>query len=118
MHDSFVHNGHYFQYKKETLENKHQQQDDRFITIRYIGRSTQPIKDLLNHIKEWSSKTVTNETVIYRSRSGGSDARWERQATRPARPIDTVSLDEAQKAHINADINEYLHPDTAKWYAA
>jgi DNA polymerase III delta prime subunit len=42
----------------------------------------------------------------------------ERQATHPARPVSTVSLDEAQKTQVVADINEYLHPATAKWYAA
>jgi chaperone BCS1 len=118
--DSFVYNGQHFYYEKQTIENKYQQQDDRYVIIRCMGRSTQPIKDFLGHVKDWSSKRVNNNTNIYRSRYGGryEGAQWERQATRPARPVSTVSLDEVQKTQIVADINEYLHPATAKWYAA
>jgi chaperone BCS1 len=118
--DSFVYNGQYFYYEKQTVENKYQQRDDKYVIIRCMGRSTQPIKNFLSHVKDWSSKRVNNATDIYRSRYGGryEGARWERQATRPARPVSTVSLDEAQKTQVVADINEYLHPATAKWYAA
>ncbi|KAI4218337.1 MAG: hypothetical protein L6R36_009007, partial [Xanthoria steineri] len=42
---------------------------------------------------------------------------WNRVASRPSRPIETVVLDHEQKSRLLADINEYLHPKTAIWYA-
>jgi chaperone BCS1 len=62
---------------------------------------------------------VNKETHIYRSSAARwGELRWKSQAVRPARPIGTVSLDETQKTQIVADINEYLHSETARWYAA
>ena len=42
---------------------------------------------------------------------------WIRVATRPSRPLATVVLDYKQKAALLNDINEYLHPETPRWYA-
>lgn len=38
-------------------------------------------------------------------------------AVRPSRPLSTVALDDVQKGMIVRDMNEYLHPATARWYA-
>jgi chaperone BCS1 len=48
----------------------------------------------------------------------GDGAQWHRQSVRPSRPIATVALGEQQKAEIILDINEYLQPATARWYAS
>ncbi|KAF2827121.1 mitochondrial chaperone bcs1 [Ophiobolus disseminans] len=115
--DSFTHNGHYFQFKKDSQENKYAERIEYFLVIRCMGRSTQPVKDLINHVREWSSTKPNSMTDIYRAepKHGGY---WQCQTTRPSRPISTVTLDEAQKTKIVSDINEYLHPATARWYAA
>ncbi|EMD62646.1 hypothetical protein COCSADRAFT_94323 [Bipolaris sorokiniana ND90Pr] len=115
--DKFKYNGSYFQFTKDMQENKFAQRIEYCLIIRCMGRSTQPIKDLIEHVKTWSSKKPNSMTEIYRaeSRHGGY---WQIQSTRPSRPISTVTLDEAQKGKIVADINEYLHPATARWYAA
>ena len=42
---------------------------------------------------------------------------WHQVANRPVRDIRTVVLDEKQKLQVLADINEYLHPETPRWYA-
>jgi mitochondrial chaperone BCS1 len=42
---------------------------------------------------------------------------WMQVANRPVRPMTTVVLDAKQKLQLLADINEYLHPATARWYA-
>jgi chaperone BCS1 len=118
----FTHNGHYFEFTKEEKENKYRETWDLHIIIRCYGRTTQPIKDLITHVKEWSSTKQSNLTSIYRcSRTMGhsyGQSCWEHQAARPSRPMDTVSLDEVQKRLVVGDINEYLHPATARWYAA
>jgi chaperone BCS1 len=115
--DSFTHNGHYFQFSKDCQENKYQERIEYFIIIRCIGRSTKPVKDLIDHVKEWSAHKPNKTTEIMRAeiKHGGY---WSVQSTRPSRPISTVTLDEAQKNKVVADINEYLHPATARWYAA
>lgn len=115
--DKFKYNGSYFQFTKDMQENKFAQRNEYCLIIRCMGRSTQPIKQLIEHVKTWSSKKPNSMTEIYRaeSRHGGY---WQIQSTRPSRPISTVTLDEAQKNKIVADINEYLHPATARWYAA
>jgi len=115
--DSFTYDGHYFQFKKDMQENKYAERIDYFLVIRCMGRSTQPVKDLIAHVKEWSANRTKTVTIIHRA-----DTRhgcyWECQALRPSRPISTVTLDVSQKERIIADINEYLHPATARWYAA
>ena len=82
-----------------------------------MGRSTKPVKDLIDHVKEWSAHKPNKTTEIMRAeiKHGGY---WHVQSNRPSRPISTVTLDEAQKNKVVADINEYLHPATARWYAA
>jgi chaperone BCS1 len=89
---------------------------DRFIIIRCFGRSTKPIKDLLHEIKGFSLTNEHKTTEVYRS-SLQSEGQWLRQSIKPSRPMCTVSLDEQQKAQIILDLNEYLQPLTARWYA-
>jgi len=47
----------------------------------------------------------------------GSRYNWTQVAVRPVRPMKTVVLDQNQKRQILADMNEYLHPATPRWYA-
>ena len=94
--------------------------DEELIELRCIGRSTKPVKNLLNYIKSWSLEKEKAMTVIRRpagkdrGRSAGS---WDRVSSRPSRPMDTVSLDPEQKTKVVDDINEYLHPSSPRWYA-
>jgi chaperone BCS1 len=97
----------------------HDQQDD-ILQLDCIGRTTQPIKDLLRGIKSWSLDKKRNTTTIRhptpkdRARYSGA---WSRTTSRPSRPMDTVILDSEQKNMIVNDMNEFLHPNAAKWYA-
>ncbi|OCK75753.1 P-loop containing nucleoside triphosphate hydrolase protein [Lepidopterella palustris CBS 459.81] len=94
--------------------------DEELIQLTCVGRSTKPIKDLLNYIKSWSLEKEKAMTVIRRPAGkdrGRSAGYWDRVSSRPSRPMETVSLDPEQKAKIVADINEYLHPSSPRWYA-
>ncbi len=42
---------------------------------------------------------------------------WQQVANRPVRDMTTVVLDQEQKLQVLADMNEYLHPETPRWYA-
>lgn len=94
--------------------------EDEYLTISCWGRSTEPIKDLLNAVKRWTLTKENKMTSVYRPgpKDEGGDCDWDRQSCRPSRPMSTVSLDQHQKAGIVMDINEYLHPASARWYAA
>ncbi|KAF2746092.1 P-loop containing nucleoside triphosphate hydrolase protein [Sporormia fimetaria CBS 119925] len=94
--------------------------DDEFIILSCVGRSSAPIKELLRHIKNWTVTKDSRMTTVYRpaSRPNRQTYHWARQCVRPSRPLSTVSLDQEQKAVIVSDINEYLQPSCARWYAA
>ncbi|KAF2024384.1 P-loop containing nucleoside triphosphate hydrolase protein [Setomelanomma holmii] len=117
--DQFVYEDRRFDFSKEQTENKYTKRWEKYVVIRCTGRSTQPIKRLIKHVKDWSSDKHNRNTSIYRSAKDRWDGwQWDCQAIRPSRLMSTVSLDEVQKTRIVADINDYLHPTTARWYAA
>ena len=90
------------------------------LQIDCIGRSVEPVQELLGAVKVWSLKKLRNTTTIRhptpkeRARFGGM---WSKTFSRPSRPMDTVILDSEQKEMIINDMNEYLHPSSPKWYA-
>lgn len=90
------------------------------LDITCVGRSTDAIKRLLTEIKVWSVNKQTSRTEI-RSPSnadhGWHRRPWTKTSERPCRPMSTVILDAEQKAKIQQDINEFLHPLSARWYA-
>ncbi len=47
----------------------------------------------------------------------GGRGSWVKIAERPCRPLSTVVLSEKSKTEVLSDINEYLNPETARWYA-
>ena len=123
----FWHNGRYFQLKRETKQmmvsgwGGSVLRDDETIRLTCVGRSTQPIKDLIKECQDRyfdkkSSKTIVRRPATKEMRSRGRNP-WTRVATRPSRPMDTVVLEHDQKERVLADINEYLHPASPRWYA-
>lgn len=96
--------------------------DRETMTLSCFGRSTEPIKSLLSDAKSYYHRGHNVKTVIKRPapkdmRRWGGRASWIKITERPCRPMDTVVLDEDRKMEVLSDINEYLNPVTAKWYA-
>ncbi|KAJ8109052.1 hypothetical protein OPT61_g7735 [Boeremia exigua] len=122
--DKFAHGSRRFTLSRERKDRKNSwwgDQYDEFLTLRCVGRSTQPIKDLLVYIKQWTLRNEDQTTSIYRplpKNENSSDTGWGRQSNRASRPMRTVSLDRDQKKLIVSDINEYLQPETRRWYDA
>jgi chaperone BCS1 len=115
--DEFFHDGRRFRVVRSSMKDEGGQYLRESLEIYCYARSAQPVKDLLLHIREWKISQEVAMTSVYRALSNGGRY-WSRQSCRPSRPLHTVSLDQQQKDDIVEDINEYLHPATARWYAA
>lgn len=105
---------------KENRSNPYQNIEEHRLTIRCVGRSTEPLKQLIEHIKMWAVERHTRLTTI--KRPTGKDQRrppghWSTVTSRPYRPLNTVVLDPDLRNRLVADVNEYLHPASPKWYA-
>lgn len=96
--------------------------DKKSITVYCAGRSAVPIKNLLSDAKDHYYHGRHTKTVIKRPASEDSRrfiARdpWNALAERPCRSLNTVVLDKSAKEELLNDMNEYLNPGTAIWYA-
>ena len=124
----FFHHGRYFEFQriqKEVMGSNWAGgsvfREDEHIRLTCLGRSTQPLKNLIkeardHYLDKEKSCTIVRRPAPKEMRGRGRNV-WNRVATRPSRPIDTVVLDHDQKNRLLTDINEYLHPSTPRWYA-
>jgi chaperone BCS1 len=115
--DGFFHDGRRFRVVRSSVKDEAGSYMRETLEIYCYARTAQPVKDLLAQIREWQISQETAMTGVWRAMNNGGRY-WSRQSTRPSRPMHTVSLDQQQKDDIVEDINEYLHPATARWYAA
>lgn len=88
------------------------------LVIFCFGRSTQPVKDLIEHVYQLSKFKERTMTIIRRPFNGGSSSRlnWSRLTAKPRRGLDTVILDPSQKAALLQDIEEYVDENTQQFY--
>ena len=126
---NFWHNGTYFQLRRKEVSMFNELnggaasfKDKETLTLSCFGRSTEPIKKLMQHAKAHfhlghNAKTVIKRPAPKDMRRWGGRGSWVKIAERPCRPMKTVVLDETRKMAVLADINEYLNPATARWYA-
>ena len=114
----FQHRGNIFHWSSSQRPSLCGEGYDRAVRIRCLGRSTDPIKKLLQEVKGFTLTKDSTTTEIYRCSVKSESCQWLRQTIRSARPMHTVLLDEEQKAHIISDVNEYLQPCTEQWYAS
>lgn len=124
----FFYNGNYFrlQRKQESFMEDSQSGSTTFkdrenLVISCLGRSPEPIKRMLQTAKheyynDHYAKTTVKRPSPANRRGWGRNA-WTQVAQRPVRPMKTVVLDGKQKVQLLADVNEYLHPATPRWYA-
>ncbi|KIM99654.1 hypothetical protein OIDMADRAFT_165810 [Oidiodendron maius Zn] len=126
---NFWHNGTFFQLSRKEVTMFDEMggggstlKDKEILTLSCFGRSTNPIKALMQDAKEHYHRGHNVKTIIKRPapkdlRRWGGRGAWVKIAERPCRPMKTVVLDEKRKMDVLADINEYLNPVTARWYA-
>lgn len=96
--------------------------DEEYVEISCTSFSTAPIKSLLEEVKRWNLDKKARHTVVRRPRAAdmgrGGRGTWQAGTRKPSRPLSTVALDEEQKEVVVQDMNDYLQPSTARWYAS
>lgn len=118
----FWHKGYLFVFyrQKHVVSNGSNGFEEDKLTVTVPGRSTAPIKKLINEVRGHYIAKEENLTMVRRPLSGGQRRffyPWAKVASRPSRSIETVALNPEEKSKVLDDINEYLHPDTQDWYA-
>ncbi|KAF3912039.1 Paraplegin [Orbilia brochopaga] len=88
-----------------------------YVTISCWGLSAEPIKVFLQEAKRIYLDRECLRTMIHRPKDSHWTPRWVCVSTRPSRPMSTIILDELQKSDLLADINQFLHPTSPRWYA-
>ncbi|KAI0152905.1 P-loop containing nucleoside triphosphate hydrolase protein [Xylariaceae sp. FL1272] len=79
-----------------------------------LGRSTEPIKKLIQTCRDYSDRQTEYFVIIYaRDRYGMS---WQPKARKPIRRLSTVHFDDAVKQALLADMRKYLDPNTKRLY--
>ncbi|CAZ82155.1 unnamed protein product [Tuber melanosporum] len=91
----------------------------KIVWLRSYGRDPGILKELLEEVLRKSNARDQGKTVVFHATTGprGIPPRWERALSRPNRSMETVVLEREQKELIVSDIEEYILPATAKWYA-
>ncbi|KAI1499541.1 P-loop containing nucleoside triphosphate hydrolase protein [Biscogniauxia marginata] len=84
------------------------------LTIGCIGRSTEPIRRLIQTCQEYADTQAQYFVIIYaRDRYGMS---WQPKSRKPIRRLETVHFDDGVKQDLLADIRKYLDPKTKRRY--
>ena len=87
--------------------------------ISCLGRSPTPIKALISEAAAQRNRDLSTKTIIKRGKVNQfANQWWQMVATRPSRPLSTIILDPGPKDQLIADIDDYLRPETARWYSS
>jgi len=120
---------HYFRYKGQYIAFSREREDSgkkspfasvtpERLYLSCAGRNPTIIRELLAEAQRAYVARDGIRTVIYRGQKGSGDwFDWVRCMARPPRALSTVILDAEQKDAFIADIKDYLHPKTRRWYS-
>jgi chaperone BCS1 len=110
----FLEHGRLFQFSRVRDEGG----EERSV-LSTIGRSTQPIKDLINNIVESESENMLQYTSIYMPRPNPQRqwvSPWKLVIQKRSRLLDTVVLEEEEMNKLVSELNEFLSLKIAQWY--
>ena len=118
---SFWHQGRLFLLRRETQQTMMEGfvlRSQITLALSCFGRSTEPIKQLIEDCRIWYLRKMSMRTTVRRpsKQESWDRIRWTTVAKRHSRPVDTVVLGGDQIQRLLDDINEYLHPATSRWY--
>ncbi len=89
------------------------------LKISCLGRSTGPVKELLEEVYRLHREKEKGLTIIRRpfGQNYGRNG-WARISQKPRRALNTVILDPRQKEEIIKDIEDYIDPQSQTWYGS
>ena len=90
------------------------------LSVSCLGRSTIPIKEVLEKVFRANKDKEKTLTIIRRPYTGGYASRlsWSRLTSKPRRALDTVVLEAVQKDQVIADVEEYMDEATSAFYGS
>jgi chaperone BCS1 len=109
---------------RDTDTTSHRRMVDPDITISCLSLygNTKPVKKFLEHIAN-SNKAEAMTTIVRMNSQIANvdedeycDWDWNQTVARPARKLDTITMDADSKAAIIDDIETYLSPSGMAWY--
>ncbi|KAI2636257.1 mitochondrial chaperone BCS1 [Hypomontagnella submonticulosa] len=84
------------------------------LTIGCLGRSTEPIKRLIQSCQEYADQQAQYFVIIYAR--DGYRMSWQPKSRKPIRRLETVHFDDRIKQELLTDIRKYLDPNTKRLY--
>lgn len=90
------------------------------IILRTWGRNVEPIKGLISHILATNQEQGQHSSFMWIKRTSPWSfyyGVWEQLRPTPWRPVEAVAMSEEEKKEIIDEIEDYLRPQTTKWYA-
>ncbi|KAH8805657.1 BCS1 N terminal-domain-containing protein [Xylogone sp. PMI_703] len=116
----FWYKGHLFLFKRASDTQVHYGSisEREKISISTFGRNPAYLKGFLEDCRANFLSHDENRTVIYRGglKPGSTEAVWTRCVSRVSRPFSTIVMDEKVKKELVRDLQDYLHPNTRRFY--
>lgn len=82
-----------------------------------LGRSRKPLMSLLEHVRKTDAAEYDHLTQVRRPAMAWGDMRWRRATTRGIRPMQSVIMEQEAKQTVVCDLNDFIWPQSALWYA-
>jgi len=78
------------------------------------GASHEPVQKFVEHIVEWDEQTYEQTFNIYKYNSRSQF--WPKLGVKIARPMASVVLPPSIKSYLQKDMEDFLAPETFRWY--
>jgi chaperone BCS1 len=113
----FCYKGRFFAIRRKSIAK----QDSFYAFMENIIFLTAPwnrqlLTALIEEIQRKGLESQSNHISLYRGMKT-ANYEWVCIASKLRRPLDSVVLDPLQKSEFEKDVEDFLHPSTAQWYA-
>ena len=100
-----------------SISYRSREEKQRF-AITTFGRSRQPLMKLLEHVRQQKAHEEQGVTKVMRPDNRWGEAEWNTATTRTIRSLQSVIMEQEQKMLVTRDLNTFIWPESACWYAS
>ncbi|KAL9052351.1 MAG: hypothetical protein Q9162_005443 [Coniocarpon cinnabarinum] len=100
-----------------SISASRREEKQRFV-ITSIGRSRKPLMNLLEHVRKENAHAEQDVTKVVRPENRFGEGEWTTATTRTIRSLQSVIMEHEQKALVTRDLNTFIWPESAQWYAS